>query len=376
MQGHTGWVWSLQGIGYQVWSGSGDKTIRIWAAEVIFTIFLRVLIFQDVAQKSLSAVSPNISRNERSPARPTSPMPTVTFSSPPVSPIPGRSPGHSTVPTASTPAANNNNGTLSSIYRFSFSQETLDDALEISRQTIKHLEYWSKQAEAENQEMSKRVQIRETELDNLREQFKQDMDQMRDQLRRQADEKSQLEKSRVDLQSQLEELQDTKVAVEIQGKERNELKQAKWKLQKELEEARILLGNYFILKHRLIACADQERTQRESSDSSRVNLEKELRAAHRILEDDLIKSLLDTDNLNSSMSVIDLSTDTWTSPQESYQETKRLLEKHLENLNSQVKEEATRRTHQQTANLLVNSTYTSSIGNVSFLGTLPLIRIS
>ena len=101
MQGHTGWVWSLQGVGYQVWSGSGDKTIRIWASEDVS---------QPRPNNTLSAVSPNISRTERSPIRPTSPMPSVTFSSPPVSPIPGKS--QSTVPTASTPAANNPNGNL------------------------------------------------------------------------------------------------------------------------------------------------------------------------------------------------------------------------------------------------------------------------
>lgn len=214
------------------------------------------------------------------------------------------------------------------------------------------MEYWSKQAEAENQEMSKRVQMRETELDSVREQFRQDMDQMREQLQRQTNEKSQLEKSRSELQTQLEELQEAKVTVEVQGKEKNELKQQRWKLQKDLEETRTML--------------DQEKTQRETSESMRINLEKEVRAAHRVLEDDLIKSLLDNnDNVNSSMTVID---DAWTSPQESFYETKRLLERHMENLSSQVKEEATRRTHQQTANLLLNSTYTSSIGNASFLG--------
>ncbi len=32
-QGHVGWVWCLLSVGYQIWSGSGDKTIRIWATE-------------------------------------------------------------------------------------------------------------------------------------------------------------------------------------------------------------------------------------------------------------------------------------------------------------------------------------------------------
>ena len=44
MQGHNAGVWCLQGVGYQVWSGSGDKTIRIWSSEVI-TNFIFNLIF-------------------------------------------------------------------------------------------------------------------------------------------------------------------------------------------------------------------------------------------------------------------------------------------------------------------------------------------
>jgi hypothetical protein len=31
--GHTGWVWCLLSVGENVWSGGGDKSVRIWTAE-------------------------------------------------------------------------------------------------------------------------------------------------------------------------------------------------------------------------------------------------------------------------------------------------------------------------------------------------------
>ena len=45
VQGHIGWIWCLQAVGFQVWSGSSDKTIRIWQSEVrSIRIFIMSLI--------------------------------------------------------------------------------------------------------------------------------------------------------------------------------------------------------------------------------------------------------------------------------------------------------------------------------------------
>jgi hypothetical protein len=94
-------------------------------------------------------------RASPNPNRAVSPTRSSTVPSPQVSPIATKSPGKT-------------GGT-----NITADKDDMDNELELSKQTIRQLEFWHKQSELDNQEINNRLNIKGQELEEVRGKFKQ-----------------------------------------------------------------------------------------------------------------------------------------------------------------------------------------------------------
>jgi hypothetical protein len=156
---------------------------------------------------------------------------------------------------------------------------------------------------------------------------RENMEALQVQLKRQMDERAVLERTKSDLQLQVEMLQENNVTAEVINKEREQLRQSKWKLEKDVEQLRSQL--------------DSEKQTREILETTKVNIERELRTIHKTLEEDLARSLIESAGMQnvkydlilldpsltmSSIPSIEISGEPWSRPVEAFQEAKKVYQ--------------------------------------------------